>query len=156
MCSSGRCLTRSAGHDGHCHFELHGKRLDWSLVARFGDVPVECAEKPRHALPLTSSFADSFAELGAMLRKRRTAGPTWMTTEHWFPPLWAPSTPRVLSSVASLVVIFREPLERLSSSYTFHGGASGRCPNSGGVCTLLNWAPAESNVYTRQLSGQVG
>jgi len=144
--------VRNAPNDTHSHLELSASnRLRWPLVLSQSsrrpvwDPPRSC--NPRRWTASQRSLAREIQELIA-------ANVSFVSTEHWFPDLAVTHMPPHVT----LVVIFREPVSRVLSSYAFHrcGRLHGqRCPsNSTPTCRFSEWAKAEANLYVRMLNGQ--
>lgn len=141
----------NAPRDPHSHLELNTapcRGIRWPLVAfgaGAGTIPSGCTIDMR-----CRGKVDEPKSLGAEIASLKERGVTFVSTEHWFP------TPKVLATEVpdgvALVVVFRDPIDRLLSSYFFHGCAGNRCRGKGGhSCGLAEWAPTEANMMTRML-----
>ena len=137
---------------GHSHFELTNEKFRWELVDPSSPssipIPSSCLKEKRQSkIGKTLSFQQE------LRREIVNEGVTLVSTEHWFPALHHDDLANILPSNVKTIVIFREPISRLVSSYFFHDCDANRCPDTA-PCQFLDWIGAESNMYTRMLNGQ--
>jgi len=151
----------------HSHLELirtTGQReLDWTMIiaGRGGlSPPQSCSSAFRSQVEKVGGHTlHSWPRLLEDRVKRvRSAGTSFVSTEHWFPALAAPAVEfSHLRQNVVLVTLLREPIERLWSSYNLHGHAGRRCSQNSSTdatCSLEEWATAEANIYSRLLVGE--
>lgn len=135
-----------ASNDEHGHLELDSERqLRWDDLVW-----------PNRPSKTSCSFDPSTVEKqqARLLRKEfeslRQHDISFTSTEHWFPPL---NILKNLPNQTLFVVLMREPMERLVSSYNFHKRGKNRCPKPRERCKFRDWFPAESNVHVKMLNG---
>ena len=127
--------------DPHSHLELdRASGLRWPLIVALSRRP-----PPRGC---TNEVGLARSVLPQEIGRLVAANVTFVSTEHWFPDLAAAPLPRLVK----LVVVFRDPMQRLLSSYLYHGCGDNRCPATA-RCRLSTWARAEANLYVRMLNG---
>jgi len=135
----------NASNDAHGHLELDFKRrLRWPLVWPNRTDETQCQFDPTLVEKEQSQLLEQ--ELVSL----QDYGITFTSTEHWFPPS------RVLlqhKHRVTLVVLMREPMERLVSSFYFHKGGANRCHSRKRTCSFKEWWPAESNMHVKMLNG---
>ena len=176
--------TKRPSNQGHSHFELDEEQFRWELVpddalSSKAVFPESCSRERERARnhptkwrrkegnnSSTSANTTTLSFREELQSNVIDEGITFVSTEHWFPLLRSRDD---LPPGVVLVAVFREPIERLVSSYLFHGCGGNRCPipppvgGRGGrplppppprTCLLKDWMTAESEMYTRMLNGQ--
>jgi len=86
------------------------------------------------------------------LAKLETNNVTFVSSEHWFPP----HDVVLQQTNVKWITVVREPMERLVSSFYFHGRGGKRCPNPLTKCAFSQWWPAEANMYVKMMNGFPG
>jgi len=128
-------LIPEAKEDDHSHLDMNEKGMRWELVVDT-EVPSECLDETIKPVSLARE-----------IQSLKSRGVTFVSTEHWFPRDPIPDN-------VKLVTVLREPLDRVLSSYYFHGCGKGRrCPHGAKSCPFGEWHVAEANMYTRMLNG---
>lgn len=135
---------RDKHRHGHIDLDAAGK-LRWPLVSDEVKQGMKCIENDGNA--------DRISWIKDIQQKIRR-GISFVSSEHYFPRLDQISQQEMPPNV-KFVTIFREPSERLLSSYYYHKCAS-RCPDreyKNETCRLIEWSRMEENMYTRILNG---
>ena len=124
--------------DPHSHLELdRTSGLRWPLIVALSRRP-----PPRGC---TNEVGLARSVLPQEIGRLVAANVTFVSTEHWFPDLTAAPLPRLVK----LVVVFRDPMQRLLSSYLYHGCGDNRCPATA-RCRLSTWfEPVRAHAQRR-------
>ena len=168
---------RIDGGEPHSHLELTDEEFRWEFVGD-DDLPESCASRKRERLARGKAGKGAIGRIKSTsfqqeLQREMTEGVTFLSTEHWFPDLSEEdndqntnisnennnSTQNInFIDNVRLVAVFREPIERLVSSYYYHNCDGNRCPitrrrRGNGYCNFTDWIGVETNMYTRMLNG---
>lgn len=135
----------AASEDRHGHLELNQHNgLRWELVWPNRPSEEACQFNPSALKEKQSKLLErDFQSL-------QDKNITFVSTEHWFPPNTVMQRYR---NQATWIVLLREPMERLISSYHFHNAGANRCPLNQTQCSFADWWPAESNMHVKMLMG---
>lgn len=141
-----------ASDDKHGHLELdRDRKLRWELVWPERPSPTDC-HFPQASTRIKDEQSRLLEQEINLLRQHNIS---FTSTEHWFPPLDSTNLLLQTQQDTLFVVLMREPMERLVSSYHFHKGGANRCPTSRNQkqCSFKDWWPAESNMHVKMLTG---